>query len=128
MSGTPISKAANTNLDSGLGRAVVDHGPKPREDDCVGPGLAGWIGAQCAEQAVRESRMVNKARECVCKICADLPIGVDYFVDELFASVDENDHVAEVAAGEEVTLPAALEGLNLGGEEVGRWGGTDPCA
>lgn len=55
-------------------------------------------------------------------------IGVDYFVDELFASVDENDHVAEVAAGEEVTLPAALEGLNLGGEEVGRWGGTDPCA
>jgi hypothetical protein len=41
-------------------------------------------------------------------------------VDELLTAVDEGDDVAEVAAAEEVALAAALEGLELGGEQVGR--------
>jgi hypothetical protein len=42
-----------------------------------------------------------------------------HLVDQLRAPVDEGDDVAEVAAAEEVAVSAALERLELGGEQVG---------
>lgn len=82
--------------------------------------MASGVGAEGSEQAVGEAWVGEQRSEFGGDVVAHVCRRSGDFVDDLLAAVDEGDDVAEVAAAEEVAVAAALERLELGGEQVGR--------